>query len=417
MKSSLLKIISLSGISTFIKIISGVIITKFIAVTSGPEGLAVIGNFRNITQSLSNLSTGGIENGVVKLISQNKGKNERKQIFSASLLISFIASISLMILSFTLSSNISLYFFNTIQFSIFIKVVSISLPFSALNIVLVKYLNGLESYNKVITINITINILNILTSILLIYFFELNGAIISIPTIQVILLLITILYSKDEFKQIDFSYITFDNIYIKQLINFSIISLASAISVPLTLLFIRRIIINNIGITSAGLWDSVNMISNNYFMFASMTMSLFLLPEFSKTETKAEIIKIMNTTLKYIFPLFLLGLITMFLLRDFIINLLLSDSFIDISNYLHIQFFGDAFKFISWIFAVFLISKAQTKYFVISELFSAISYITLSYILLKLYGSQGVYYAYTINYTLYLIIVYFYFRRYLKQIN
>jgi PST family polysaccharide transporter len=228
---------------------------------------------------------------------------------------------------------------------------------------------------------------------------------------------VTIIIAKDELIKLSIAEISYKNNYINQLLNFSIISLISAIAVPTTLLSIRYIIKLTEGVQFAGYWDAVNMISSNYFMFVSMTMSLFILPEFSKAKSKIEIKRIINSILKFIFPIFLVGIITMFIFRDLIISLLFTDEFIEVGKFFKIQFIGDSFKFVSWIFAFFLISKAKTKYFVIAEITSAITYITLSYILLNTFGSKGVYYAYTINYMLYLIIVFYLYNKSLKEIN
>jgi PST family polysaccharide transporter len=186
---------------------------------------------------------------------------------------------------------------------------------------------------------------------------------------------------------------------------------------PLTQLTIRKIIIHLLDLHHAGIWDAVNLISNNYFLFVSMTMSLLVLPEFSKATTKNEIYTIIKTLLFKIYPLFLLGLSLLFFVRKEITNILFSKDFYDINFYIGLQFVGDAIKFIGWIFGIFLIAKAQTKYFIIAEILSAFTYIIFSYFLCSFFNLIGVFYAYIIDNISYTVIVLIFFFTQLKRIN
>ena len=65
------KVFSLNGLSVFFKIIIGFITSKIIAVYVGPSGMALVGNFRNFTNSVESIVTLGFQNGIVKYVSDN----------------------------------------------------------------------------------------------------------------------------------------------------------------------------------------------------------------------------------------------------------------------------------------------------------------------------------------------------------
>jgi PST family polysaccharide transporter len=80
----LFKISGLSAISTTIKTLVGIGITKLIAIYIGAEGLAFIGNLKNVLTSVTGLSTGGIDNGITSTL-QHPNQNLKEIRYSTHL--------------------------------------------------------------------------------------------------------------------------------------------------------------------------------------------------------------------------------------------------------------------------------------------------------------------------------------------
>ena len=70
---------------------------------------------------------------------------------------------------------------------------------------------------------------------------------------------------------------------------------------------------------------------------------------------------------------------------------------------------------LSWMYAYILISKGVTFYFVITEVISSLVFVCLSYLLIGIYGVEGVTIAYFINYLVYLIMILFVLHLTLKE--
>ena len=66
MQSNFYKIFSLNSIAIGIKVISGLIISKFTAVILGAEGIALLGNLKSFFNSVQSLSSLGVRKGAVK---------------------------------------------------------------------------------------------------------------------------------------------------------------------------------------------------------------------------------------------------------------------------------------------------------------------------------------------------------------
>ncbi|RYE13476.1 MAG: O-antigen translocase, partial [Rickettsiales bacterium] len=78
-----------TAVVTFIRIASGFVAGKVVAMITGPAGVALIGQFTNFVSIILTVSNGAINTGVVKYTAENE-KNEfkLKKLFSTALRIS-----------------------------------------------------------------------------------------------------------------------------------------------------------------------------------------------------------------------------------------------------------------------------------------------------------------------------------------
>ena len=66
----------LSAIATAIGMGSNLVLSKIIAMTIGPSGIALVNQFKNFVAICTTLSTFGIDNGVVKYVAEEKSKKD-----------------------------------------------------------------------------------------------------------------------------------------------------------------------------------------------------------------------------------------------------------------------------------------------------------------------------------------------------
>ena len=97
---TLIKTSVLTGISTIIKVISGFVINKVIALYVGPAGLAIVGQLQSFTSIITTFSNGAISSGIVKYTAEYQDIEEKKKIFSSSIVISLICSLIISIFLF-----------------------------------------------------------------------------------------------------------------------------------------------------------------------------------------------------------------------------------------------------------------------------------------------------------------------------
>jgi PST family polysaccharide transporter len=76
---------------------------------------------------------------------------------------------------------------------------------------------------------------------------------------------------------------------------------------------------------------------------------------------------------------------------------------------------GDILKLGSWVLGFVLISKAQTKLFIIIEILFSASWIILTIVFTKIFGVEGVSIAFASNYLIYWITLYFIYSRFISK--
>jgi PST family polysaccharide transporter len=186
---------------------------------------------------------------------------------------------------------------------------------------------------------------------------------------------------------------------LRELSGFGLMGLTSALTVPISYMLIRDHLAMDLGLTAAGYWQASWKISEIYLMLVTTTLSVYYLPRLAEIRTapelKAEIVKVY----RFVLPVVVVGALTIFLLRDFIIHTLFTPDFMPMRELFPWQLAGDVIKIGSWILGYIMLGRAMVRFFVITEIVFSISFVLLSWLLVGIFGLVGVSMAYAINYS------------------
>ena len=72
LKADIVKVFSLTSISTLVKMCTGLVSVKIVASIIGPAGVALVGQLNNFSTIALSLATGGINSGIPKYIAEYK---------------------------------------------------------------------------------------------------------------------------------------------------------------------------------------------------------------------------------------------------------------------------------------------------------------------------------------------------------
>ena len=403
----LVKAASLNTANISIKILAGILISKFIALFIGPEGMALIGNLRNFLSTIQSISIAGLYNGFVKLI--GKHKNNEKELTNTLSTVFYFGFFASLILAFLCYYNAEfvneLIFFNN-NYVYIIEKMAIVLPFYALNMFVFAIMNGFSKYRILLVINIIGQILGLLVTLLLIKQENIDGALIAVVITPALNLLITIVGI--AFRKNLMSIINITNIQISVLRNLTpnmIMALVSSIALPIVYIIIRNYIISEIGIKEAGYWTAVTRVSDYYLMFINSLMALYILPRFAELKTQTEFRKEVFSFYKTVLPIFAVILGVIYLSRSLLVNLLFTEEFRPIEDLMGYQILGDFMRVMSMVIAYKFLAKKMFTHFIIIEVFLFVIMYFSSIYLIDAFGIRGAVMGHCLSYLMHFGIV------------
>ena len=409
---TLIKTSVLTAISTIIKLISAFVINKVIAIYIGPSGLAIVGQLQNFTSIITTFSNGAISSGIVKYTAEYQDIEEKKKIFSSSIVISLICSLIISIFLFGFSDYLSELILKDIQYSSVFIIFGATIFLFALNMVLISILNGQKEIKKYVLVNIAGSIFSLVFTSILIMQLNLMGALYAMVLNQSVMFFVTLAFViKSSWFKLEYFKQGLDKESLSKLSKYSLMAIVSALTVPVSHLIIREYIGENLGWDSAGYWQGIWYISSMYLMLVTTTLGVYYLPRLSEIQDNKELRKEIFSGYKIIMPIVILASLIIFLLKEYVILIAFSKDFMPMMELFAWQLIGDVIKIASWLLAYLMLAKAMTKVFIYTEVLFSALFVGLSILFVDKFGLVGITYAYSLNYFLHLIMMIFIFRK------
>ena len=404
---NLLKTSALNGIAVLIKTATMFILNKVLAVYVGPSGYAVIGQFQNFIQIVTSFAGGAINTAVIKYTAQYyEDENRQRAIWRTAGSIVLLFSIIIAFLILILQKQLSIYIFQTDEFQSIFVWFAVFLLFFNFNALFLAILNGKKEILRLVTANIAGSIFSLIVTGLLAFKFNLYGALVALSINQSILFFVTLLlcYKSNWFK-VSYLFGKIDKTISRKFAGYALMALTSSLCIPVSQILIRSYVSSEFGADYAGYWEAMIRLSGAYLMLVTTTLSVYYLPRLSELLAIDDIKKEVYLGYKVIFPAALFGAVMVYLLRDWIIELLFTDAFLPMRELFLWQMIGDSLKIGSWILAYLMLSKAMTKLFIVTEIVFSVLLIVLTYLFTKIFGFEGVSIAYLVNYAIYWIVM------------
>lgn len=413
-KNELIKITSINSIAVFLQMLSGVITSKVIAIYLGESGMAIMGFMRNFMDTSKSLSTLGIGNGIVKYTADYRDDEEnRVKVFSTSFFLCFLGTLLTSICLYFGASYWNVFVFKgDYDFEYIFKFLAISLPFHSFNVFLISIINGFSKYKTIVKINIIATIFSLILTVFLITKLGIEGALQAVIYTPIIIVMITIFMitrMSDISFRIRVSFVS--SSFFKKLVSYTGMAVFSAILLPIVYIAIRKQIILVSGIDDAGYWDAMTRISNYYFKFITVLLGLYILPQLAKAQDVLAFRKEIFGFYKTILPIFSLGLILIFVLKDFLIVLLLTEDFLPMTPIFKWQLIGDLFKVASIVIGYQILAKNMFKLFIITEVISVLTIYLSSMYFIHSFGYVGAAMGHCVSYMLHFVMMILIFRK------
>lgn len=281
---------------------------------------------------------------------------------------------------------------------------------------LLSVVNGFKEFKKYVKINIANSVVGLCFTLVFVLTLGLPGALVSAVTYQSVMLFITMwMVRKSSWAAWSNFNERLNRLASKQYFKYTLMTLTTAATVPISQLLLRSYVISEISPIEAGWWEAMNRLSNMYLMVITTSFTVYYMPRLSELSDKYELRREIFKAYKLIVPILIVGFALIYLFRHLIIKILFSPEFLPMENLFIWQLIGDFFKICSWLLAYIMIAKAMTKKFVATELSFTMIYIALGFVFIKWNGVVGIVQAYLLNYILYMSYMLFAFKNILRK--
>ena len=163
---------------------------------------------------------------------------------------------------------------------------------------------------------------------------------------------------------------------------------------PLALMFVRSYIGAEMGWNAAGIWQGVYKISDFCASLFSAILTVLLLPRIVSGMTREEFGKVFYPILGRVVAVMFVVCGLLFVCRDIVVAVMLSESYAPAAYYMPIQLVGDLFRSGGWCFGMVLIARRETKVFLFIEVLSNLVFAGGSVVGIKLMEMHGPMLAY-----------------------
>lgn len=416
-----MKVTSKNGVATAFRLASGFVVSKVLAVFVGPAGLAILGQMSNISNIFQTISSGGITIGITKYISEYADDKIRQQkIILNALIITFICSALCSVFILFFYKYINNVIFDQQNYESIVLIFGATIVVFSFNTAISAVLNGLKNFKLYIRINIISSVLTLISTLILVYFFNLYGALLSVIVVPSAVFFISwYLVRKEPWATKAFFFTRPDLKIVKLFGKFSLMALNNAVVGGLVQIVVRHLLTKNMSLEVAGIWDGMNRLSSAYLILITTSIQIYYLPLLSYIKDRKLLWREIVKTEKIILPLTLIAFILIYIFRGIIIEILFSPKFYLMQSIIGLQLIGDLIKVGSWIMAYTFYAKAMTKQLILTDTIFTTTYVIIAYLFLTQtnLGLSSVYVAYIINNIIACSFNYFIMKRYTNNTN
>lgn len=403
------RVLSFSVFALAVKFVVGFLLTKLFALFLGPSGLALLGNLKNFTQLLHSYGTLGMQSGIIRFASE--WKSQPKKIASLVGTLNIIFTISALIggsFIFSLSNALSLAIFQNTSFDYIFKIIAVTLPLQGFHLMYYSILQGLGNYKRVLWQAVLMDLIKVALTSILVLKYDLVGALIAMVVMPVFYFLLSVWNTAITLKIFRYNW---SKAVAKNLALYTTMSLFSSIAIPIVYIVIRNKITTDLGVDNAGYWEAANQFSFFYFMVLNSIIMMYVLPKISENQKVSFFRKQASEYFLKLIPVFVVGLVLLFLFRDIAIWILFDDSFRPVSELMLWQLLGDVFRAASLVLVAYIHAHRLIAHYITIDLVLSFSLILFSFFFIEQFGLIGAVKAHFVSYLIYFVVIVFLLRK------
>lgn len=400
---TLIKTGLLNAIAVAIRILTSLALNKILAVQVGASGYAVIGQFQNFVNMLVTVAGGAVNTGVTKYTAENYDNKAKQVLFwKTAGTVAFLGSGIVGIVLAIFHESLSVLILHDAQYGSVFVWLGGGLVLFTLNALLLSILNGKKEVGRYIVANIASSLLGLLVTGGLAFYGGIRGALIALSVNQSVVFFVTLAICwRAPWFELRSLAGRIDGAALRSLSKYTLMTLTTAVCVPVSQILIRSHIADRFGMSAAGHWEALMRISSLYLMIVTTPLAVYYLPRLSEIRDRQELKKEVLYGYRLILPVTAIGALSIYLLRDLLIKLLFTAEFAPMRDLFVWQMLGDTVKIASWLLGYIMIGRAMTKAYIITEIVFSGLWVGLVWLMSNILGPEGAQLGYFLNYLAY----------------
>ena len=383
---TILKATGIFGFAQVMKMIVGIIGSKFVAIFLGPIGIGTLGLLNNTISIIGSLTSFGL--GItsvreVTLANSEKDENKFSERITVLQKLAIIIGFFGAIITLVFSKLLSIWTFGTPDYYYWFVLLSVNFIISSLTTVRFSIMQGLRMVKSIAFSNVISSIFITIFSLPIYYFFKFNGIVAVILLSSLISLLVNYLFTrKVRILPSELSFL--------ESIKNGIPLLKMGFLLSLNIIFgqicsyIIKIYLNGNGssVEILGLFEVSSVILISYVGLVFSAMGTDFYPRLTSIQNdNLKVKELVNDQIEIGLLLITPAITFLYLVAPFLIQLLYTKEFLGVILILKAALFAVIIKAIIWPLGFIILAKGETKlYFkqeIISDLFLLISTIVL----------------------------------------
>jgi PST family polysaccharide transporter len=409
-KKSILTSTSIIGGSSVVVIFLKIISSKAVALILGPTGTGLIGALQSSTTMLQTVSSLGINNSAVRDIAQANSKDNSEQlsitIRSLRKAVIFTGLLGL-ILTFSFAGLLSQFTFGSQEYTLEIRILSVAVFFNLIQGGQTALIQGMRRIKDLAKMSIFSALLVTLVSLPVLYTYELDGVVYFLLTISIGQYLVSSYFArKIKIKDLKVSWLqAYEES--KAMINLGFSFMGGALAGVLGAYLVRVMIIRDLSLADAGIYQAAFAISGLYIGIILKAMGKDFYPRLTGVAFQSkEEIQLINEQTQVGMLLAAPGLMFTLALAPIGIELLYSAEYLEAYPVLQWMILGVFLRTISWPMGFLFVARAKGVVFFWTEIISWTLQIVLVYFGLQFFGLVGTGVAFFILYIFYTIMMF-----------
>jgi O-antigen/teichoic acid export membrane protein len=394
----ILKVTSIIGVATVVRIFAGLARAKFLAWQLGPAGVGLVGQammYSSFAVQLCSLNIGiGITKEVAESLSQKKEENVRL-IANVAMTLQFVASLLLITAVLPFSRGLTSFVFSEAKYWIYFVMITLATPFAvALTGIADPIFYGLKKISEYTKLVILYTLIGLGLLFVLVYFYKTEGMFIQIAVLSVVGFFLAFYFLGKKaavrprldaglFRDGKLRAVT------KSLFQYGIMSFIPANIGMFVMLYLRGLFMKQYGVEANGYFQVAYALSAYYIPFVTNGVWGHFYPEMCSLKEDRDINRELNQFIRFAVLISTAIAAGILLFRKYIILTLYSSRFLQASDLVAVQAIGDIFFMLYYIFATSLMARRKFKDAVIFSMLAYNGMLLLSYYLLTRFAAAG----------------------------